>query len=102
MLDARPAGRYQLLLALGSGGMANVHIARLVAAGGVERLVVVKRVHPHLLAQREFCDMFLDEGRIASLIRHPNVVSVIDAVENDGEVSLILDYVESVSLADLL
>jgi eukaryotic-like serine/threonine-protein kinase len=102
MAASRLADRYQPLTLLGSGGMASVHVARLIAAGGVERLVVLKRVHPHLLAQREFCDMFLDEGRIASLIRHANVLSVVDAVENDGEVALVLDYVEGVSLADLL
>jgi eukaryotic-like serine/threonine-protein kinase len=102
-MDAgRPIADYQPLVTLGAGGMATVQVARHAAAGGVERLVVIKRVHAHLLAQREFCDMFLDEGRIASLIRHPNVVPVTDAVERDGEMFLILDYVESVTLADLL
>jgi serine/threonine protein kinase len=63
---------------------------------------VIKRVHPHLLGNREFCDMFLDEARISSLIRHANVVPVIDVAEANGELFLVLEYVESLSLAQLL
>lgn len=90
-------GNYELLVELASGGMATVHIARQIGAAGFERLVVVKRVHPHLLGNREFYDMFRDEARVASLIRHPNVVSVIDVVEEGGELFLVMEYVESVA-----
>jgi eukaryotic-like serine/threonine-protein kinase len=95
-------GNYVLLLELASGGMATVYIARQAGAAGFERLVVIKRVHRHLVKIREFHDMLLDEARVASLIRHPNVVSVDDVVEADEELFLVLPYVESVSLATLL
>ncbi len=95
-------GSYEPLIRLASGGMASLYIARHAGAGGFERLVVIKRVHRHLLGNREFCDMFRDEGRISSLIRHSNVVSVIDIAEQGGELFLVLDYVESLSLAQLL
>src|SRR5262249_2701069 len=58
--------------------------------------------HPHLLKSREFCDMFRDEARLASQIRHPNVVSVDDVVESEGELFLVQPYVESITLAELL
>jgi serine/threonine-protein kinase len=95
-------GNYVLLLELASGGMATVYIARQAGAAGFERLVVIKRVHRHLVKMPEFHDMFLDEARVASLIRHPNVVSVDDVVEADDELFLVLPYVESVSLATLI
>jgi eukaryotic-like serine/threonine-protein kinase len=95
-------GSYEPLTRLASGGMASLYIARHAGAGGFERLVVIKRVHRHLLGNREFCDMFRDEGRISSLIRHSNVVSVIDIAEESGELFLVLDYIESLSLAQLL
>jgi serine/threonine-protein kinase len=82
--------------------MAAIYVARQAGAGGFERLVVIKRVHRHLLGNREFCDMFLDEARISSLIRHQNVVSVIDIAEANAELFLVLEYVESLSLAQLL
>jgi serine/threonine protein kinase len=95
-------GNYEPLIRLASGGMATLYVARHARAGGFERLVVIKRVHPHLLGNREFCDMFLDEARISSLIRHANVVPVIDVAEANRELFLVLEYVESLSLAQLL
>lgn len=95
-------GSYEPLIRLASGGMASLYIARHGGAGGFERLVVIKRVHRHLLENRDFCDMFLEEARISSLIRHANVVPVIDIAKANGEVFLVLEYVESLSLAQLL
>jgi serine/threonine-protein kinase len=82
--------------------MASVSIARHAGAAGFERLVVIKRVHPHLLKDRAFSEMFRDEARVCSTIRHPNVVPVIDVVDADGELYLVLEYVESLSLAALV
>ncbi len=102
MANSLRLGNYEPLLELASGGMATVFIARHVGAKGFERLVVLKRVHPHLLGNREFTDMFTDEARIASLIHHPNVVAVIDVVESENELLLVMEYIESVALSTLL
>jgi eukaryotic-like serine/threonine-protein kinase len=82
--------------------MATVYAVRQVGAHGFERIVVMKRVHPHLVQNREFHDMFLDEARLSSLVKHPNIVPVIDVAEEQGELFLIMEYVESISLAHLL
>src|SRR4051812_18066291 len=100
--DALQLGAYVLLLELTTGGMATVYVAKQGGAAGFERLVIIKRVHRHLLQMSEFYDMFRDEARVASLIRHPNVVSVDDVVESAEELFLVQPYVESVSLAHLL
>ena len=68
------AGRYELLRAIASGGMATVHLGRALGEGGFERLVAVKVMHAHLAEEPEFVAMFLDEARLAARIRHPNVV----------------------------
>jgi serine/threonine protein kinase len=95
-------GNYEPLIELASGGMATLYLARHVSASGLERLVVMKRVHQHLLRDEEFRDMFLDEARISWLIRHPNVVQVLDVPEVKGELFLVLEYVESLSLTSLI
>jgi serine/threonine protein kinase len=95
-------GNYELLMLLASGGMANVYAARQVGAAGFQRLVVVKRVHSHLLEDRSFYDMFRDEAAMASLVRHPNVVPVTDVVESAGELFLVMDYIEGVALSTVL
>ena len=94
-------GNYEPVLQLATGGMATVFVARQIGAAGFERLVVVKRVHRHLLSNHEFYDMFRDEARVASLVRHPNVAPVIDVVEADGELFLVQEYVESCALSTL-
>jgi eukaryotic-like serine/threonine-protein kinase len=95
-------GNYELLLELASGGAATVGIAVQRAAAGFERLVVVKRVHRHLMSNTDFLDMLRDEARMTAGIRHPNVVGCIDVVQAEGELALIMDYVESVPLSLLL
>src|SRR5581483_11570766 len=92
-------GAYEPLLELASGGMASVYVARRLGAAGFEHIVVLKRVHRHLLNNHEFYDMFRDEARVASLVRHPNVVPVVDVVESEGELFLVMDYIESAALA---
>jgi hypothetical protein len=95
-------GRYELLLEIASGGMATVYIGRQHGAGGFERLVAIKRMHPHVGSVPELAASFMDEARIASLIRHPNVVNVHDVHEADGEHLLVMDYVDGPSLANVL
>jgi len=62
------------------------------------RLYAVKRLHPHLREDADVRAMFLDEARIAGLIRHPNVVSVLDVGEDEEGPFLVMDYVEGVSV----
>ena len=100
-MSQRWVGGYELLLYLARGGMGSVHLARQRGALGFERIVVVKRIHSSLAADPDFRSMLIDEARLTSLIRHPNVVSALDVVEDEGELALVLDYVESVSLAEL-
>jgi serine/threonine protein kinase len=95
-------GRYLLAARLASGGMSSVHLGRLVGPAGFGRTVAIKQLHPHLAEEREFVTMLLDEARLAARVRHPNVVSVGDVVEADGQLLLVMDYVAGVSLAELL
>jgi serine/threonine-protein kinase len=82
--------------------MATVHLARLLGAEGFSRIVAAKRLHPQYTASKEFVTMFLDEARISSKIRHPNVVPVLDVVIAGEEVILIQEYVHGVGLDKLV
>ncbi|MGK4002574.1 protein kinase [Sorangium sp. So ce1036] len=94
------AGRYETVRAIASGGMATVYLGRAVGAGGFERLVALKMMHPHLAEEPEFVAMFLDEARLAARVRHPNVVATFDLVEDP--LFLVMEYVEGPSLHHLL
>src|SRR5450755_1514762 len=95
-------GRYTLHGEIAAGGMATVHYGRLVGPVGFSRTVAIKRLHAQFAKDPEFSAMFLDEARLAARIRHPNVVQTLDVVALDGELFLVMDYVQGESLVRLV
>jgi eukaryotic-like serine/threonine-protein kinase len=99
--ESRPnvLGRYMIWDEIGAGGMATVHLGRVLGAAGFSRVVAIKRLHPHLLDSGKLTAMLIDEARIASRIRHPKVVSTIDVERVADELLLVMEYVHGPSLA---
>jgi serine/threonine-protein kinase len=97
----RAIGRYVLFDEIASGGMASVHLGRLLGPVGFARTVAIKRLHSHLAKDPQFVSMFLDEARLAARIHHPNVVLTLDVVALEGEVFLVLEYVQGQALGKL-
>jgi serine/threonine protein kinase len=97
------AGRYRLVSELGRGAMGVVWLARDERLG---RTVAVKQLRSgiglsetqvqssHLRARRE--------ARIAARLHHPNAVAIYDVVEHDGRPYLVMEYVRSRSLSEVL
>ncbi|WP_437594295.1 protein kinase domain-containing protein [Sorangium sp. So ce1000] len=98
----RPIGRYLLYSPIASGGMASVHLGRLVGDAGFSRTVAIKRLHPELAAAPEIAESLRDEARIVARIQHPNVVATVDLLLADDEAFLVMEYVRGESLARLL
>ena len=96
------SSRYELLVKIASGGMATVYVGRLSSVVGSSRLVAIKRAHAHLMEDPAFAKMLIEEAKLASRIHHPNVVAVQSVEEVEGELLLVMDYVEGASLADLV
>src|SRR5262245_53534472 len=98
---ARRIGRYEIVEPIASGGMATVHLARMRGPGGFRKLVALKTIHPHLLDQEGFVEMFLDEARLAAAIHHPHVASVLDFGAVDGAYFLAMELLVGETLARL-
>src|SRR5438270_3609572 len=92
------AGKYKLLRKLAVGGMAEVFLARQKGLEGFEKLVVIKRILPHLAESGEFVRMFLDEARTAADLRHPNVVSVFEIGTDGNTYFLAMEYLHGKDL----
>jgi serine/threonine-protein kinase len=92
-------GRYLLHRQIARGGMATIHIARLMGDVGFSRIVAAKRLHPELAQDAELRAMFLDEARIASKVHHRNVVPVLDVVSLGEEIVLVQEYVHGAPLS---
>jgi serine/threonine-protein kinase len=100
--EPRSLGRYALFGEIAAGGMATVHLGRLKGPAGFARTVAIKRLHRHFAIDPEFVRMLLDEARLASRIEHPNVVPILDVVQEEGELFLVMPYVHGESLSRLM
>src|SRR6185436_16792022 len=95
-------GRYVLLKRLAVGGMAEVFLARLEGEKGFSKAVVLKVVKPDLVEDPHFVDLFLDEGRLAARLSHPNVGETFDLGEVDGRYFIAMEYVVGETLISMM
>src|SRR5215218_1094656 len=90
---------YRVESVAGRGGMGVVYRAVDVA---LERPVALKLITSELAADPDFRSRFKRESRIAASIRHPNVITVFRAGEEDGLLYIAMDYVEGTDLKALI
>lgn len=95
-------GRWEIIKRIGSGGMADVYLARARGEAGFEKMVAVKVMHPHLARNQRAVDHFLDEARLAARITHPNVVAIQDLGKIGNDYVIVMEYVDGVDLDRLL
>ena len=96
------AARYEIIRQLACGGMAEVLLARRTAEDGHVDLVVIKRVLQHLSQADGFMKMFATESRIASQLRHPNIVAVLEVGEMDSLPFIAMERLDGADLLRLL
>ena len=95
-------GKYTLVAKLATGGMGEIFLAKLSGMAGFEKLVVIKRLLPHLAEDEHFVTMLLDEARIAARLSHPNVCQVYDLGQVDGVFYIAMEFLEGVPCSELL
>jgi serine/threonine-protein kinase len=95
-------GRWEVVRRIGSGGMADVFLARSRGEAGFEKLVAIKVMHSHLARNERAVEHFLDEARLAARIHHPNVVAIQDLGKIGDDYVIVMEYVDGVDLERLL
>ena len=93
---------YQLLRRVGTGGMAEVFLARCALGNGAEKLVALKMVLPEFGPGSPFATLFLNEARVSAGLQHANLVQVFDTGEAAGRGYLAMEYVHGRSLAAVI
>ncbi|MCX5741752.1 MAG: protein kinase [Proteobacteria bacterium] len=96
------ATRYEILSKLAVGGMAEIFLARSANAMGVQRHVVLKRIHAEYADDLSFAQMFLDEARLASQLQHPNIAQVFDVGKLGDSMFFTMEYVHGETLRTIL
>jgi len=91
-------GRYFLLDQLAQGGMAEIYRARLAAADGAGRLLVIKRIQAGYGANSEFLQMFKSEIKVTMGFNHPNIVQLYDFGEEQEQPYIAMELVDGKNL----
>jgi serine/threonine-protein kinase len=94
-------GRFRLLRRIAQGGMAEVYLAQQSGPAGFSKMLVIKKIHPHLAFNEEFVGMFLDEARVAALLSHPNIGQIYELGEEHGQYYLAMEYIDGCNLRQL-
>ncbi len=95
-------GRYRIIDEIGLGGMASVHLARVDGLGGFQRWFAIKRIHPHLVEDETFVNMFLDEANVAARISHPNVATVFELGKHEDTYWIAMEYLHGEPLREVM
>lgn len=103
--DFRPRGRigrYELLYPLGTGGMAQVMVARTVNPGGVSRLVALKRILPRLAEDQTIVEQFHDEAKLGMKLNHQNLVTFYDFGSAGGSFFIAMELIKGVDFDNIV
>src|SRR5215469_15944939 len=95
----RRLGPYELVAALGAGGMGVVYRARDTR---LERTVAIKVLSAHAATRPELRKRFEREARAVSALNHPNICTLHDIGQQDGIDYLVMEYLEGETLAERL
>lgn len=86
-------GKYLLLDKIGTGGMAELFLAKQTGLSGFEKSVAIKRILPHLTQGSEFIAMFINEAKLAALLTHQNIVQIYDLGNVDQCHYIAMEYI---------
>ncbi len=95
-------GKYEILEAVGSGGMATVYHGRATGPMGFEKAVAVKVLQDDAADDDEIVRMFIDEAKLGARLTHPNIATVMDFGESSGRYWLTMEFMDGPNLATLL
>lgn len=95
-------GKYELIEPLGTGGMAQVMVARTLGPGGVSRLVALKRILPRLADDEVIVHQFLDEAKLGMRLSHPNLLTIYDFGSVAGTYFIAMELVRGVDFDNLI
>lgn len=82
--------------------MAEIYKAKTADPAGIQRLVVIKRILPHISSQPEFVDMLIDEAKIAVHFNHGNIAQIYDLGKVGDDYFIVMEYVDGKNLAEIV
>ncbi len=95
-------GKYELLVVLGEGSIAEVFKAKSFGAEGFEKLLVIKRIKKKFSEDNRFSECFVRDTQSAILLNHANIIQVFDVGKANEQFYLAMEYVQGLTLSMLI
>ena len=92
-------GRYEILEAIGTGGMADVYRANDVVDGTEVAVKILKR---EFAENEEFLRRFRNESKAIALLSHPNIVRIIDVGFTNKIQFIVMEYIDGITLKQFM
>src|SRR5260370_272366 len=99
ILSGRRLGPYEILAAIGAGGMGEVYKARDTR---LDRIIAIKVLPAHLADRAELRERFEREAKAIASLNHPHICTLYDTGHQDGIDYLVMEYLEGETLAQRL
>ena len=91
--------RYEIIRPIGFGGMAEVYLAQDKL---LDRSVAIKRLREQFVSDQTLLEQFRREAKSAARLVHPNIINIYDVVSEDDEQYIVMEYVDGVTLKEVL
>ncbi len=102
LAGAARVGGYRVIRRLATGGTCDVLLAKAEGPHGFGRLVVLKLLLSKYSGDEQFARMFAREAAAYARLDHPSIVRLFDFFSLDGQLVMVLEYVDGMTLAKLV
>jgi serine/threonine protein kinase len=95
-------GKYLILEMIADGGVSQLFLGKITGVEGFEKLVAIKMILPHLSGKKELVTAFIDEAKLAALLRHQNIVQIYDFGLMENSYFIAMEYLFGKDLRHIL
>lgn len=100
--EPKPFGKYFLTDKLAIGGMAEIYKAKTFGVDGFEKQLAIKKILPHLSADKEFIAMLTDEAKLVVRLSHTNIVQIYDLGKVGDDYYISMEFIDGINLRELI
>lgn len=90
---------YKITSQISEGGMGTVFYGEHLT---LNRPVAIKQLHSNLTNNPQFRDRFVNEARILAQLNHPNIITIYDLIEDDGNYYIVMEYIQGDTIDNVM